>query len=101
VVLKGGKLYEARVDLAANSLVSWHEIANRQAGLTVEEMMHAADLPKKDPRWQAALAKRGITSYDKIECFPLAAGPVDFDWGTCRRSTFHLGSRPRPRGCNP
>ena len=77
VVLKGGKLYEARVDLAANSLVSWDEIANRQAGLTVEEMMHAADLPKKDPRWQAALATRGITSYDKIECFPLAAGPVN------------------------
>ena len=31
---------------------------------------------KKDPRWQAAMAKRGITNYDKIACFPLAAGPV-------------------------
>ena len=39
--------------------------------------MHASDLPKKDPRWQAAMAKRGITSYDKVDCFPLAAGPVN------------------------
>jgi primary-amine oxidase len=77
VILKSGRLYEARVDLGARSLVSFEEIANRQAGLTVEEMMNAADLPKKDPRWQAALAKRGITSFDKVECFPLAAGPVN------------------------
>ena len=77
VVLKGGKLYEVRIDLASSSLTSWKEIANRQAALTVEEMMHASDLPKKDPRWQAAMAKRGITSYDKVDCFPLAAGPVN------------------------
>ena len=38
--------------------------------------MNAGELPKKDPRWQAAMARRGITNYDKMVCLPLAAGPA-------------------------
>ena len=76
VLIKDGKLYEAQIDVGSRSLVSWKEIPNRQAALTVVEMMGAGEVVKKDPRWQAAMAKRGITNYDKIACFPLAAGPV-------------------------
>jgi primary-amine oxidase len=31
---------------------------------------------KKDPRWRAAMAKRGFASFDNIICAPLTVGPV-------------------------
>src|SRR6516164_3860131 len=62
VVLRGGKLYEVRIDLASSSLTSWKEIANRQAALTIEEMMHASDLPKKDPLAVVDLSQSAITT---------------------------------------
>ncbi|GJD51505.1 Primary amine oxidase [Methylobacterium crusticola] len=75
VLLAGGRLQEARIDLAAGSLLAWRVVENRQASLTVEEMIGAGDLPRKDPRWRAAMARRGITDDAKIVCLPLAVGP--------------------------
>ena len=55
-LLAGGELYEARIDLAAKSLVKWDEVADRQAAITIDEIMSASGLPKQDPRWIAAMA---------------------------------------------
>lgn len=77
VFLKAGKLFEARIDLTSRSVASWNEVADRQASITFEELIGASELPKKDPRWQAAMAKRGFTNYDKIVCLPLAFGPTN------------------------
>ncbi|MFG3768375.1 hypothetical protein ACGE3X_28120, partial [Klebsiella pneumoniae] len=40
------------------------------------ELMSAGDLPKQDPRWIAAMAKRGITDFKNVLCLPLTVGPV-------------------------
>ena len=76
VLIKDGKLYEAQIDVGSRSLVSWKEIPNRQAALTVVEMMGAGEVVKKDPRWQAAMAKRSITDFKNVLCLPLTVGPV-------------------------
>lgn len=75
-LLADGHLYEARIDLAARSLASWEEIRDHQAALTIDELMSAGELPKQDPRWVAAMAKRGITDFSHVLCLPLTAGPV-------------------------
>ncbi len=76
VVTSGGKLAEARFDLDAGKLMSWTAVDNRQAAITFDEFMAAAEIVKADAGWRAAMAKRGITSFDNITCFPLSAGPV-------------------------
>ena len=75
-LLNDGRLYQARLDLTTRSLVSWEEIADRQSALTIDELMSAGELPKLDPRWIAAMAKRGITDFKNVLCLPLTVGPV-------------------------
>src|SRR4051794_653230 len=75
-LLANGQLYEARVDLEARSLAGWDEIKDRQSALTIDELMAASELPKRDQRWIAAMAKRGITDFRNVICLPLTVGPV-------------------------
>jgi primary-amine oxidase len=75
-LLKDGQLYEARLDLKSRSLTSWDEIGGRQSALIIDELMSAGELPKRDPRWIAAMAKRGITDFKNVLCLPLTVGPV-------------------------
>jgi primary-amine oxidase len=75
VLLEGDHLAEARLDLDARTLTAWTPVENRQAALTVAEFIAATEIPKRDERWRAAMAKRGITEFDNIVCFPLTVGP--------------------------
>ena len=74
--LRGDRLFEADVDLTSGKIDSVKEIKDRQSAILFEEFLGASEVVKKDPRWRAAIAKRGITKYDNIICAPLTAGPV-------------------------
>jgi primary-amine oxidase len=76
VLLADGKVTEAHIDLGAQALTAWTPIENRQAALTIEEFIAAGDIAKADDRWRAAMAKRGITTFGNIVCFPMAIGPL-------------------------
>ncbi len=76
VLLANGKVAEARIDLGAQALTAWTPIENRQAALTINEFISASKIVKADDRWRAAMAKRGITNFQDIVCFPLAPGPA-------------------------
>jgi primary-amine oxidase len=76
VLLADGKVAEAHIDLGAQEVVAWTPIENRQAALTIEEFIAAGDIAKADDRWRATMAKRGITRFDNVVCFPMAMGPV-------------------------
>ena len=75
VVLTDGKLGEAVINLDARTLASWTVIENRQAAITIDEIIAVGDIVNADERWRAAMAKRGITSFENILCFPLSTGP--------------------------
>lgn len=74
--LRGSALHEAIVNLTSGQIVSDTEIKNRQSLILFEEFLGASEMVKSDSRWQAAMRKRGYTSYDKIICAPLTVGPV-------------------------
>ncbi|MCL6678135.1 hypothetical protein LZ519_02200 [Sphingomonas sp. RG327] len=74
--LRGPAIHEAVVDLTRGSVVSDQEVKDRQSLILFEEFLGASEIAKSDPRWQAAMRKRGYTSYDKIICAPLTVGPV-------------------------
>jgi primary-amine oxidase len=75
VLLDGGRLAEAHIDLDAHALTGWMPIDNHQAAVTFDEFIAAGEIAKGDDRWRAAMAKRGITNFDDVDCFPLTVGP--------------------------
>ncbi len=56
--------YEATVDLNTAELTSWDEISGVQPAILDEDFELLSELAKADPRWQAAMAKRGITDVE-------------------------------------
>jgi primary-amine oxidase len=74
--LNGDRLFEASVNLTTGRIDSIDEVKDRQSAILFEEFLGASDVVKADPRWRAAMAKRGFTSFDNIICAPLTVGPV-------------------------
>jgi primary-amine oxidase len=75
VVLSDGKIGEAAINLDARTLAAWNVIENRQAAITIDEILAVGDILKSDERWRAAMARRGITQFENILCFPFSTGP--------------------------
>ena len=74
--LNANRLFEAAVNLTTGKVDSVTEVKDRQSSILFEEFLGASEVVKKDPRWRAAMARRGITSFDNIICAPLTVGPV-------------------------
>jgi len=67
--------FEARVDLASDQLLSLMRLPSRvQPGIALEEFVLCEEVVKQDPRWRAALARRGITEWEKAIVDPWSAG---------------------------
>jgi primary-amine oxidase len=75
VLLDGGHLAEAHIDLDARTLTALTPVENRQAAVTIDEFIAAGKIAKSDERWRAAMAKRGIGEFDNVVCFSLTVGP--------------------------
>lgn len=74
-VLKvGGNTIEVVVDLVEETITNWTQLSNVQTAIQSEEWAEAQSLVKADLSWQAAMAARGITSFDDIFCESLSAG---------------------------
>jgi primary-amine oxidase len=58
------KTYEAIVDLKKASILSWKEVSGGQPALVDDDYVILSTLAKADPRWQAAMKKRGITDLE-------------------------------------
>ena len=65
---------EVVVSLTADQVVSSTEVDGVCSTILDEESFYAAELLKADPRWQAAMAKRGITDFDSVVIDPWPAG---------------------------
>jgi len=74
--LRGDRLFEADVDLTGGKIDKVTEVKDRQSAILFEEFLGASEVVKKDPRWRAAMRKRGITNFDNVICAPLTVGPV-------------------------
>jgi primary-amine oxidase len=74
ILMRKGKVIEARVDIAARKLESWKEVPGVQAPIIESEFRELGEAVKNDSRVRDALAKRGITDLTTIECVPLPYG---------------------------
>jgi primary-amine oxidase len=66
--------YEARVDLRAGAVRSWRPRPGVQPGLMGSDHAGGAALLKADPRWQAAMRRRGIEDFSRVKVDSWAAG---------------------------
>jgi primary-amine oxidase len=73
-LMREGKTIEARVDIAGRKLEFWKDVPGAQAPIFVSEILGFSDTILADERVKKALAKRGITDLNQVECasVPLA-----------------------------
>ena len=85
--------YEAIVNLTEGKVTSWTRVQG-QPSIILEEFFAAEDAIRADPRFQAALAKRGITEADleRVRIDPWSAGNygiIEEDSRRVVRTTVH------------
>src|SRR5437763_12995826 len=68
------KTYEAVVSLTEGKVASWREVPGIQPPLMLEEILAAEDAIKRDPRWQEAMRKRGVTDFENVMIDPWPLG---------------------------
>lgn len=73
---ENNRAYEAVVDLKNERLLSWHEAVGIQPLVMDAEYKILPDIVKADARWQAAMKKRSITDFDKVQIDGWAVGQV-------------------------
>jgi primary-amine oxidase len=74
---KLNQTFEALIDLRGQKIISWKEIPGVQPLIFDQEYEDLRRIVKADPRWQAAMRKRGFTDFDQIEVDGWAVGRVE------------------------
>ena len=73
---RGNRTFEAVVDVNAGTVVSWKHIPGVQPLVLAGEGEAVSKLVKADTRWQAAMKKRNITEFEKVQVDVWAAGQL-------------------------
>ncbi len=73
---KGRRTFESVVDLKAERVLSWKEAKGVQPPVLPGEYEEVAQIVKADSRWQAAMRKRGIDDFSKVQIDGWAVGQV-------------------------
>jgi primary-amine oxidase len=66
--------YEAVVSITAGEVRLWRELPGVQPPVMVEEFLATEEAVRKDPRWQEAMRRRGITDFDMVMIDPWSVG---------------------------
>ena len=85
IVLQDRKTYKATVDLRSGKVRSWAEVKDGHASFLLAEVIGSSEIVVKDPLWQEAMRKRGITDFSHIMCNPLSVGYVADEQERSRR----------------
>jgi len=68
------KTNEVIVDLPSGAVKGWKTVADVQPSVVIEEYTIVPEIVKADPRFQAAIRKRGIEDLDKVKVDAWAPG---------------------------
>jgi primary-amine oxidase len=69
--------YEGVVKLPGGEVVDFKRVPGVQPSVMLEEFLAAEDIVRKDPRWQEAMRKRGITDFDLCMIDPWSTPNVE------------------------
>ncbi|MBB4965266.1 primary-amine oxidase [Saccharothrix violaceirubra] len=85
--VKTGVTQEAVVDAASGTLESFVDLdpADGRAPILFEEYDRCADLVRADPRWQAAMKRRGVDDWSLAFVAPLSPGSFEENFDNNRR----------------
>jgi len=73
---KRNRTFEAIVDLRAQSVLSWTAVPEVQPGVLEAEDEPLSRIVTADARWQAAMRRRGISDFAKVQIEAWAVGQV-------------------------
>src|SRR4051812_38154939 len=62
-----GQVFEARVDLIADKVVDWRHVPGVRPRILYDDIMLVGEVARADPRFRAALARRGITDFENVQ----------------------------------
>jgi primary-amine oxidase len=79
------KTFEAIVSLTSERVDSLTHIPNAQPGLLFEDFLAVEELVRQDPRWQEAMRKRGVTTFDHVMIEPWPCAYLTEDDSPVRR----------------
>ena len=68
------RTYEAQVDLSAGEVTAWRELEGVLPPILDQDFARAAEAALADPRFVAALRRRGIEDLSHVQVDPLSAG---------------------------
>ena len=68
---------EVLVDVTSGAITQWEQHDGERPALLFTEAMHAIIAVKEDPDWQAAMRRRGIEDFDRVQVDPWPAGSFD------------------------
>jgi len=69
--------YQGIIRLPDGEVVGYERVPGVQPSVMFEEFMAAEDIVRKDPRWQEAMRKRGITNFDLCMIDPWSTPNVE------------------------
>jgi primary-amine oxidase len=73
---KRNRTFESMVDLRVERVLSWTEVPDVQPAALEAEDEPLSRIVMADPRWQAAMRKRGIADFSKVQIEAWALGQV-------------------------
>jgi len=71
---RDGRVFEALVDLRAPSVLSWLPQPGMRPRILFDDILLVGRVARADPRFLAALARRGISDIDMVQVDPWSAG---------------------------
>ena len=80
-----GRTYEAVVSLTEGRVLSWEHVPGAQPALVLDEFVECEAAVRADPRWQAAMRKRGVTDFGLTMVDAWSAGNFGFPQDEGRR----------------
>ena len=60
--------------LTSAKVLTWKEVKGIQPGFLMQEWRSAQEIVLANPEWQAAVRKRGLSSFEGVVCTPLTVG---------------------------
>ena len=71
---RDGRVFEARVDVAAGAVLDWRHIPGVRPRILLDDILLVGEVARADPRFVAALGKRGIVDIARVQVDPWSAG---------------------------
>src|SRR4051794_24274413 len=85
-----GMAYEGVVSLSAGEVRSWRDLPGMQPSIMLDEFVEVEEMLKRNPEFQAALAKRGVTDMELVMVDPWSNGNFGSEEDLSRRLTRAL-----------